>query len=959
MLQQPGSLARPALISVSFLLLYALLDSAAMLFETFPRVSLCYLPAGLGLGLVLIFGAPYALLITIAQLLTDLWVRPLPIAIGDTVIYAFAVGATYFGAATLLTRLLGRTARVQSRPALALFLLGGVLTSVCFSLVSIFDLWATGILEWRELSLALTHAAIGSLLGIFSVTPFFILVIAPRLERVLEGISEDLSDERTESRGKENNRLEWMGVGGGFALLGLVITLVVTLNIDDQFMILCLLMPPFLAIALIAGLEVFAAAAFGAVLSSSVMQWDLQFQLQQTVEYQALLLLIILNGMLIGTIVSEKKLMQGTDTFREKVLDSVSLAAQRLAGVDNWKSYFTEVLRSFGEASRSTCVCLFEAWQVKDEFTFELLPYDWASPKYSFDREKLAILNRLRSRELTQRIEKLGAGEVWRDPPDSSTQEERAVWTASGIRFTLVVPLRVEHDLWACLLLGRTENQQDWTRREIETIRHAVRSLGSLLASARTAEQIQQLSENIRGSLWISSPDGRRRIGLNSHSEPAAGKDVKRLPDSWMDTVHPQDVSKVESALSGRRDFDLEYRIVLADKSIHWVRDRGFVARNEAGQISRIIGMAEDVTAQKSVEERLEQSVDLLAALFDKMGSGILVEDAEMRISHVNKEFFELLEIDEPSENVAGTSSTQLFSKAKVSGRRIESIRSAGIPIVDDELQLNGSSLNVSYVPISISRMRRYHLWQFRRPAAEEKVAESENFEEVLTAKDELLRETYQAVKNDLKVIYGLLKLQSKIVRDEKARSHFAADQTRVMAIALVHERLSKAQELGFIDFPAYAKNLTDRLVQAYLSDSQDVRIKYDVASMPLKIGTAIPCGLILNELVTNSLRFAFPDNRQGEILIRFGRLDAENLRLTVSDNGVGLPKGLDFKKTSTLGLMLVTGLTEQLGGTIDHRNHNGTEFDVSFPSNGRLPAQTSMPPQVSVQPSHQTQTVS
>lgn len=959
LLEQPGSITRPALMAASFFVLFALFDSAARLFETFPNISLCYLPAGLCLALVLVFGPHYALLIAVAHLATDLWIRPAPNSLGDAVIHAFAVGATYLGAAVLLSKILGRTRGVQNRTALALFLLGGVFTSICFSLVTVIDLWSTGLIEWHQTSTALTHGTMGSLLGIFSVTPFIILVAAPQLERVMEGIGIGNRLGQVSTSPADINRLAMTGVGAGFALFGLVVVGVVTLRINDPFLIFCFLLPPFLGVALLAGLEVFASAALGAVLSSAIMQWDLGYGLQQTLEFHALLLLVVVNGMLIGTIVSEKKLLQGTDTFREGVLDSVSFAAQRLAGVENWETYFTEVLRQLGEASRSTYLCLFEAWPSKGEYTFELFPYDWASSKYSSDREQLVILNGLRSRELTRRIQTLGGAEVWRDPPDNSTHEEKAVWTASGVRFTLITPVFVERELWGCLVLGRTEDQKDWSRREIDSIRYAVRTLGSLFASARAAEQIQQLSENIRGDLWISSPDGHRRIGLSRNSEGSEGRDLTGLPDSWMENVHPEDIAKIESALSGRGDFDLEYRIVLSDQSVRWVRDRGFVVRNEVGQISRVIGMAEDVTTQKSVEENLEQSVDLLAALLDKEGSGILVEDDSMRVSHVNKEFFELLKIEAPSEQAAGLNSGKLFSESKLSSRRIESIRSSGVPVVDEEIRLNGSVLNLNYVPLSISRLRRYHLWEFRDVVEEEKADTVERSDESLAAMSELLRKTYQDTRNDLQVIYGVLKLQSSRVSDEQIRRYFAADQTRVMAIAMVHEKMSKAEDLACVDFPGYARNLTEQLVKSYHSESKNVQVSCDIAQLPLRIGTAIPCGLIINELVSNSLLYAFPEDRPGEVLIRFGQLDGQNFRLTVQDNGIGFPKGLDFKKTSTLGLMLVTGLTQQLGGTIALRNESGTTFDISFPSNGNLPAEPSIPAPVESYPSHQTQTVS
>jgi two-component sensor histidine kinase len=365
------------------------------------------------------------------------------------------------------------------------------------------------------------------------------------------------------------------------------------------------------------------------------------------------------------------------------------------------------------------------------------------------------------------------------------------------------------------------------------------------------------------------------------------------------------------------------------------------------------------VTTQKNVEENLEQSVDLLAALLDKEGSGILVEDEAMRVSHVNKEFFELLRIDAPAEQVAGSSSEGLFSKSKLSARRIESIRSGGIPIVDEEISLNGSVLNLNYVPLSISRMRRFHLWEFRDVIEKDSPETDGQSELSLLAMSSVLRQTYQATRNDLQVIYGVLKLQSNRVGDEQIKRYFAADQTRVMAIALVHERMSKSEDLENVDFPGYAKHLTEQLKRSYLTNSQEIDVNCEVAPLPVKIGTAIPCGLIINELVSNSLQYAFPKDRPGEISVRFGQLDSDNLRLTVQDNGIGFPRGFDFRKTSTLGMMLVTGLTQQLGGTIALRNENGTAFDISFPSNGDSRVQPSMPAPVENHPSHQTQTVS
>jgi two-component sensor histidine kinase len=254
--------------------------------------------------------------------------------------------------------------------------------------------------------------------------------------------------------------------------------------------------------------------------------------------------------------------------------------------------------------------------------------------------------------------------------------------------------------------------------------------------------------------------------------------------------------------------------------------------------------------------------------------------------------------------------------------------------------------------------VRRYHLWQFRT-IEEEQTGGTEELEESVRERDSLLRKTHQTVRNDLQIIYGVLKLQSGRVRDALAQNFLAADQTRIMAIALVHERLTNSPEANTLDFPEYAKKLIDQLIQSYGSDSRDIHVKFELEPLPLSLGTAIPCGLIINELVTNSLRYAFPDKGPGEILIHFRQKDGSKIRLLVRDNGVGFPTNLDFRKTSTLGMMLVTGLTEQLGGTIALNNSNGTEFDISFPMNGSSPQPSVPAPRESCPAPHQSQVVS
>jgi two-component sensor histidine kinase len=496
------------------------------------------------------------------------------------------------------------------------------------------------------------------------------------------------------------------------------------------------------------------------------------------------------------------------------------------------------------------------------------------------------------------------------------------------------MPIIVDQHSWGCFVLERNRDQPDWTNLEIEALRSPIRALGNLLARARIAEQLQKLASDIRvgGAFWISPPNGLSRICLSATSEQIPSQREPQFledPESWRERIHPEDLAKVESALSKEQKFDLEYRILRPDQSVRWLRDRGFPVWNDAGEISRLIGVTEDITKQKQEEDQVQQSIHLMAALIDKMGSSVLVEDESCRVCHVNGFFFQTLEVEVPEKSVLGSDSSVLFSQFPGLAERIEEIREQGIPLIGEELTAGSLRLKCSYLPLSISQKRHFHLWQLQRPRDEEHAVQP--METSLQEKG-ILREMHQSVSNDLRIIHGLLRLQSSLVREEQEFRYLVANQDRVWAMALVHDGLSKSRDLGTLDFPGYARNLAEQLVNAYKTNSQAVQLKLEVEPVSLDLNTAIPCGLIVNELVSNSLKYAFPGNRQGEILIRLQQEGDRDLRLMIRDDGIGFPKTIDFKRTQTLGLMLVTGLTEQLGGSIFLRNNNGTEFDIRFP---------------------------
>jgi PAS domain S-box-containing protein len=208
---------------------------------------------------------------------------------------------------------------------------------------------------------------------------------------------------------------------------------------------------------------------------------------------------------------------------------------------------------------------------------------------------------------------------------------------------------------------------------------------------------------------------------------------------------------------------------------------------------------------------------------------------------------------------------------------------------------------------------------------AEEKIRAS------LVEKEVLLKEVHHRVKNNLQIISTLLELQSESIGDKEALRAFRESQDRIKAMALIHEKLYESKDIVFIDFRRYIEELSAHLFDSYLIDPGRVLLKMECGDISIGIDRAIPCGLIINELVSNALKHAFPDARKGEISIRLHSCDDGLVKITVTDNGIGLPPGVDFRDTETLGLQLVNMLTRQLAGGIELQNESGASFTISF----------------------------
>jgi two-component sensor histidine kinase len=236
------------------------------------------------------------------------------------------------------------------------------------------------------------------------------------------------------------------------------------------------------------------------------------------------------------------------------------------------------------------------------------------------------------------------------------------------------------------------------------------------------------------------------------------------------------------------------------------------------------------------------------------------------------------------------------------------------------------------HAAMALENARLYE--QAQQEIAERKQAE-ERIQVSLQEKEILLKEIHHRVKNNLQVISSLLYLQSKEIEDQETLEMFLESQHRVRSMALVHERLYRTEDLARVDGAEYIRDLAGYLYRSYSTAAGLVKLTVKVDDVSLGIDTAVPCGLIINELVSNSLKHAFADGREGHVLVELG-LDSQGVyTLIISDDGVGLPEGLDFRNTRSLGLRLVNTLVEQLGGTIELERSNETTFTITFAAPG------------------------
>jgi PAS domain S-box-containing protein len=381
-------------------------------------------------------------------------------------------------------------------------------------------------------------------------------------------------------------------------------------------------------------------------------------------------------------------------------------------------------------------------------------------------------------------------------------------------------------------------------------------------------------------------------------------------------------------------DQQARYALLLGNRFEDQHLQRPFEERDQA-VVSGMLSVYLEVAQRKQVEEALRASEERYYLLFELAPDAYYLTDLEGMILDCNRAAEK--QIGAPRDEIVGRHflSMSPLPPAQLPGalslfEQSEMGKGAG----PTELTLNRKDggqveIEISTFPVKIQAQNlvlgiAHDITERVRAEAEIKAA--------LGEKEVLLKEIHHRVKNNLQVISSLLSLQSNHTLDEPTQALFQDSRDRVRAMALVHEHLYQSNDLARINFSDYVQTLLTRMVHSYNLPDRQIEVQTDVDEVALPIDTAIQCGLIINELMTNALKHAFPNGRAGCVCIALRPHTADSFALVVRDDGVGLPPDFDLTQTKSLGLQLVSTLTTQLKGTIAVENGGQTVFQIVFP---------------------------
>ena len=407
-----------------------------------------------------------------------------------------------------------------------------------------------------------------------------------------------------------------------------------------------------------------------------------------------------------------------------------------------------------------------------------------------------------------------------------------------------------------------------------------------------------------------------------------------------LEIVHLEDRDRIRQAnrqaIETGQGYSIEFRIIWPDGTIRWLESKGQVIYDQIGKPVRMTGINLDITERKLAEDQLHQREAQLRLALESARMGFwecnfptgkviwtnpLEQLSGLASNPEGSTYEDFLGIVHPEDRdrvcQADRHSLETGENFDIEFRIVSPdgdtywIESKGQAIYDK----TGKPLKMTGIDLDIT---------------ERKLAETQ-IKASLREKEVLLQEIHHRVKNNLQVISSLLDLQSQRINDKTTLEMFQESQNRIKLMALVHETLYEYKNFAKINFSAYLKSLTIYLFRAYKIETSHITLELDFDEIYLNLDKAVPCGLIISELVSNSLKYAFPNQTNGKIRISVNCDEDGYIQLIIRDNGVGFPINWNFNSINSLGLQLVNVLINQIEGTLEFNNSQGVQFKISF----------------------------
>ncbi|MBF0545629.1 MAG: PAS domain S-box protein [Candidatus Riflebacteria bacterium] len=395
-------------------------------------------------------------------------------------------------------------------------------------------------------------------------------------------------------------------------------------------------------------------------------------------------------------------------------------------------------------------------------------------------------------------------------------------------------------------------------------------------------------------------------------------------------TLSPDEFPSSRAAIERKAVYHMGIGIIKENSETVWV-DVSAIPVNFPDWKSIVVTM--DITAREHIRDELQKNLELFDTFFAH-SPGIL---------NLVDETFHYLKTDSLTPTYFGLTRESIIGKALGDlvpvflakyENMMQQVMNTGKEEVGVEVSSPASTTGTTafwqetFFPVSLPGGKRglgiIGVEITKRKQAEALVKQS------LLEKEALLKEIHHRVKNNLTVVSSLLSLQSWKIEDTTMQALFKESEQRIRTIASIHEKLYKTNNFSAINFDSYLESILEEIMNLYKVSSQKIVVELHIKDVELDLERAVPCALLMNELLTNVFKHAFPDNRDGLLRIDFTHADG-TYTLTIKDNGIGLPNDFDYKKTNSLGLELVNLLTKQLDGIIQIQSKNGTEAILKF----------------------------